>query len=224
VDPALRALGKSKQTQRVRREVTSGVKRKNVDEESEDPNVAGTADAAETPNAHQAYNTRFKGVKRVKMGREIPEGFPYSPHRRGRAPRKSAPAALAPPSRTTTNENGSRKAESVKRNPRGRPRKNLSLQVVSSHSSGIPKAGRPPSSTKQVFDGVVVVKRTHPPKRAELDNTDASHPDPDADAEGDMDGDAEEIVAPHPGELNGLIGVAGENNHSEANQGDSSVP
>jgi hypothetical protein len=81
-----------------------------------------------------------------------------------------------------------------------------------------------------VFDGVVVLKRAHPPnKRVELEEAvTATHPDPeaDADAEGDVDGEAEEIVAPDHGhvELNGLIGVAGEDDHYNSNQGDSSVP
>ena len=226
MDDALTTLEESKQT---RKETTSGVKRKAADEDVvedivEDQEADDVVDVAEAPttlNSHQAYNTRFKGVKRVKLGREIPEGFPYTPHRR--APRKSAPANLGSGSRTktkTTDKNGA--GGGTLKRPRGRPRKNPQLV-----SAGVtPKARRPPTSgMKQVFDGVVVVKRAHPPnKKAELEDTAASHPDPDADAEGEMDGDSEEMVVPDHVELNGLIGVAGENNGFDSNQGDPSVP
>ena len=206
MDDALTTLGESKQT---RKETTSGVKRKATDEDivedQDEDDVVDVAEAPTTSNSHQAYNTRFKGVKRVKLGREIPEGFPYTPHRR--APRKSAPANLGSGSRTKTTDKNGAGGGTLKR-PRGRPRKNP--QLVSTHS---PKARWPPTSKmKQVFDGVVVVKRAHPPnKKAELEDTAASHPDPDADAEGEMDGDSEEMVVPDHVELNGLNGVAGEN-------------
>jgi hypothetical protein len=211
VDNALRTLGELKQTQSDDREMTSGVKRKDTDQdindEDDEEDVDGPPNAAEVPNSHQPYNTRFKGVKRVKLGREVPEGFPYGPWKT-RIPRKSAPTVLGSGSLTKQrDENGAgeEKSDSPKRRPRGRPRKN--------------RTDRPPSSaTKQVFDGVVVTKRAHPPRRAELQNTDATHHDPDADAEGDMDGDAEEIVVPYSVELNGVVGVAFENDHYEPNQ------
>jgi hypothetical protein len=220
VETALTAFEESKQTQRDDRETTSGVKRKdndNVDDiENQEADGAVNADEAPiTPNSHQAYNTRFKGVKRVKMGREVPEGFPYTPHRR-RAPRKSSPTILASGSQTkTTDENGA-----VKR-PRGRPRKH---PVASARSA----VGRPTSPMKQVFDGVVVMKRVHTPKRPELEDAAPKHLDPeadaDADAEGDMDGEAEEIIGPDSLEMNGFIDVADGSDHYDSNQGDPLVP
>jgi hypothetical protein len=237
VDNALITLGKSKQTRKGSRETTSSVKRKASDEnientededkDREDKDVEDADDATNiveaptTPTSHQAYNTRFKGVKRVKMGREYPEGFPYATHRRNKA---SAATNLTSGSQTkTTDENGAGDGMvgSVKR-PRGRPRKNT--QIVSAHSS------RPTTSTmKQVFDGVVVLKRARPPsKRAELQDPQGDRPDPDVDAdvdaEGDVEGDSEEIVAPSHVESNGLIGVEGPNDHQDSNQGDSLCP
>jgi len=226
VETALTAFGESKQTQRDNRETNPSVKRKDSDNgddddddiENQDAEGANNDEAPVTPTSHQAYNTRFKGVKRVKMGREVPEGFPYTPHRRARAPRKSLPTSGS--QTKTADENGA-----VKRNPRGRPRKYP--RVASDHSAVPVTPGRPPtSSTKQVFDGVVVMKRTHSSKKPELEDTVASHVDPDADvdAEGDMDGEAEEIIGPDSLELNGFIGVAGEDDHHDSNQGDPLVP
>lgn len=228
METALTAFGESKQSQKDNRETASGVKRKDNDDDNDDDNenqdsdgAANVDEAPITPNSHQAYNTRFKGVKRVKMGREVPEGFPYTPHRRGRAPKKSSPSILASGSKkTTTDENGA-----VKRNPRGRPRKHP--LVAPAHSAVPVTSGRPTSPMKQVFDGVVVMKRVHPSKKP-LEDTAASHLDPDADAdadaEGDMDGEAEEIIGPDSLELNGFIGVAGESDHYDSNQGDPLVP
>jgi len=220
LDNAIIALGKSKQTRKDSRETSSAVKRRASDENIEDTDdedaedATNVSEAPTTPISHQAYNTRFKGVKRVKMGRDFPAGFPYAPHRRNRT---SAAANLASGSKTDENGAGEVKVDAVKR-PRGRPRKNT--QIVSAQSS------RPPTSkTKQVFDGVVL-KRTRPPSKRE--DTAADRPDldadADADAEGDVEGDSEEIVAPGPVEANGLIGVEGVNDHHDHNQGDSLGP
>jgi len=77
VDAALRTVGKSK---RVQRGPKTSVKRNNVDDEDVDEQDQNSDSAAnDNTNSPQIYNTRFKGVKRVKLGREIPDGFPYTP-------------------------------------------------------------------------------------------------------------------------------------------------
>jgi len=77
---------------------SSGTKRKNHTEDNEGSANVGGADR-ETPQTpatpNQAYNTRYKGFKRVRVGRDIPEGFSYTPQRgRGRPRKLSAPGAL----------------------------------------------------------------------------------------------------------------------------------
>jgi hypothetical protein len=138
-------------------------KRKSTDEHEVTPTLPS-----------QPYNTRFKGVKRVKMARDGPDAF--FPAAAAATPRRKR----APASASTSNGSLPRPR------PRGRPRKH-------------PVVPSPRSPKKQVFDGVVVVKRAHPAKRAavSLDGEGAAVHDPDADAEGEMDEEHDD------GDLNG---------------------
>ena len=181
----------------------------------EDPDTVNAQPQGQTTSDphQQTYNTRFKGVKRVKLAREAPDGFlSASTVTRGRRPRKSAPADLTAVSTAETGVSGP--PPPLQKRPRGRPRKNPLPPVdlaqaspsVATGAPATPGVGRPPASTmKQVFDGVEVVKRS--PKK--VDNAAvASHHDldADADAEGEVDG---EDVWSQPVDLNGVGGQDG---------------
>ena len=219
-----------KLVQDVPNDAPNGVKRSAEDEDED-------ADADEDEDAHgeiddevlnvsasnSAYNTRFKGVKRVKMEREGPELLDRTPQRRRGRPRKSAPAALI---EAGTNKSGTAAVaaaqasgsmvdpqQPVKRR-RGRPRKNPippAPENVSPHKSSATnspsskRSGGPPDSRgRQIFDGVVLPQR---PKKALVavslhpsvsrSGLSPDHHDPDADADGDMDAEAEEAAWVH---------------------------
>lgn len=173
VDSALTTLGKSKGALSVVGEVTLGVKRKGEDEDVDDQNadgqnadgqnadgVAEVAEAPTEPNSHQSYNTRFKGVKRVKLGREVPEGFPYTPQRRGR-PRKSVPSAVS--------------------------RRTMIDTKTKTDWPKNPSSGRPHTS---LFDGVEVVMRSPLKRASLDNAAASHDPDADAegDMDGDVEG------------------------------------
>ena len=95
------AVEETKNSQRTTtREGPSETKRKHTEDESVNDDDADN-ETPQTPTTPQAYNTRYKGVKRVKIWRDVPEGYSYTPLRR--KPRKSAPAVLV--SASGSNEN-----------------------------------------------------------------------------------------------------------------------
>jgi len=221
VDVALKAAAETKLAQDVLNDAPNGAKRSAEDEDEDedadadaDEDAHGEIDEEEeliVMSSNLAYNTRFKGVKRVKMEREGPEVVDRPPQRRRGRPRKSAPAALI---ETGTKKSGSTAAaaqasgsmvdpqQPVKRG-RGRPRKNpippapeTPHKSSPTNSPSSKKSGGPPDSRgRQIFDGVVLPQR---PKKAlvpvSLSGLGPDHHDPDADADGDMDAEAEAEV------------------------------
>lgn len=179
----------------------NGVER-NAEDEDEDDDIGVDDDVPSVSASHLVYNTRFKGVKRVKMEREGPDSVEHTPKRRRRRPKKrEAEANPAHASGSTLDQQ-----QSAKRR-RGRPRKYPASESVSPHKNSISSAGGPPDSRgKQIFDGVVLQQR---PKKALVDVvavavdsrvlalSNPSPHDPDADAEGDMDAEAEEAIWIH---------------------------
>jgi hypothetical protein len=216
VEVALKAAAEMKLAQDVPNDAPNGVKRSAEDDDADaDEDAHGEVDDEEliVIASHLAYNTRFKGVKRVKMEREGPEVLDRPPQRRRGRPRKSAPAALI---QTGTKKTGTADAaaasaqasgsmvdpqQPVKRR-RGRPRKNPippAPENVAPHknspnnSPSSKRSGGPPDSRgRQVFDGVLLPQR---PKKALVavsrSGLSPDHHDPDADADGDMDAEAE---------------------------------
>ncbi|KAF9530657.1 hypothetical protein CPB83DRAFT_850061 [Crepidotus variabilis] len=131
----------------------------------------------------EAYNTRYKGTKRVKMTKQVPDETPAQPKRGRGRPRKSAPAALGTQSsKGQPLSVGLPNGNKTKR-PRGRPPKHA--------ASRAPK--QPRSKVKQVFDGVVLSLRK---KSTVTGIRRGASPHSDADAEGEMDVDAVEVWEP----------------------------
>lgn len=161
-------------------------KRKIPPVDGDDEDAEGDSDNEDT----EGYNTRYKGVKRVKVDGFSPEPMAAKPRRRVSRPRKSAPEGSAVEGRKrgrprkdastlgdqikvskrkeTPLENGDAAGEvisSISRS-RGRPRK-----VVASSNGVQASAQKPRQSTKtnapkskdsgrEVFDGIVLVKRS----------------------------------------------------------------
>lgn len=141
----------------------------------------------------EGYNTRYKGVKRVKVHGERPEpqqkrrvGRPRKSvaseggvegegrRKRGR-PRKDRSSVVEGEQIKVSSSKGKRKSlknrdavmgeviPSISKRPRGRPRKNASgvvgsakIPLQSTSANGAPKSK---DSAREVFDGIVLVKR-----------------------------------------------------------------
>ena len=119
-----------------------------MEQDTED-NVVGRAE--EEDPTDETYNTRYKGVKRVKVHADPPEKSPRKVGRPRGRPRKSAqPMKHHPSDDNDVAETTISDQPKVVKRGRGRPRKNA--------DSGESKNVKP-ASQKQVFDGVVLEKR-----------------------------------------------------------------
>ena len=164
------------------------------DDEDDDGDNYEEEDAEGDSDDDKGYNTRYKGVKRVKVHGFSPERQEPKPKRKVGRPRKSAPEGDVVAverrkrgrPRTTTSvggeqikvskgkgkalENGDAAGEvvmtpSISKRPRGRPRKVVT--TTTAESNGSPKkplhsANNAPMSKdsgREVFDGIVLMKR-----------------------------------------------------------------
>lgn len=141
-------------------------------QETEGNNVEGGED--------ETYNTRYKGVKRVKVRADPPEKTPRKVGR-PRAPRKSAQSIAHHPNDDSDAAEGSSSVQpkSAKRG-RGRPRKS----AVSGESKNVKPA------SKQVFAGVVLEKRN--PTHQAVSELPVEGGEEDGD--GDVDEESEDPV------------------------------
>jgi hypothetical protein len=141
-----------------------------VGKDTEDNDVEG----GEGPSG-ETYNTRYKGVKRVKVRADPPEKSPRKVGRPRGRPRKSAQSIVHHPNDDSdaAEASASDEPKPVKRG-RGRPRKS----AVSGESKNVKPA------SKQVFAGVVLDKR-------KPTNQPANEP-PVEEGEEDGDGEADE--------------------------------
>jgi len=216
------------------------------------PSVDGEEDAeGESDNEDvEGYNTRYKGVKRVKVHGPTPEPPEPKPRRKIGRPRKSLPVTGSagvvevrkrgrPPKNVSVEIRVSKgkgkplgdvvvvgeAIPSISR-PRGRPRKNLIV------NGGAPKSGpakKPLQSTsanapkskdsgKEVFDGIVLVKRSKNGKEKAVGddegNTGGEEPTVNND---EGDGDEEDaVLAAVNGDVNGdLSSLGGSNKENE---------
>jgi len=172
----------------------------NDDDNYEEEDAEGDSDDDENKNGEGYYNTRYKGVKRVKVHGFSPDRQEPKPKRKVGRPRKSAPEGeVAVVERRkrgrprTSNvggeqikvskgkekslENGDAAVgevmttPSISKRPRGRPRK----IVTTAESNGTAKkplhsANNAPMSKdsgREVFDGIVLMKRNKNRKEGE---------------------------------------------------------
>ena len=130
--------------------------------DTEGNNVEGGEDPSD-----ETYNTRYKGVKRVKVRADPPEKLPRKVGRPRVRPRKSAqPVAHHP-----NDDSDASASDHPKPGKRGRGRPRKSAENVK-------------PASKQVFDGVVLEKR-HPTSQAVSEL-------PVEEGEADGDGEVEE--------------------------------
>lgn len=212
------------------------------------PSVDGEEDAeGESDNEDvEGYNTRYKGVKRVKVHGPTPEPPEPKPRRKIGRPRKSLPVTGSggvvevrkrgrPPKNASVEIRVSKgkgkplgdvvvvgeAIPSISR-PRGRPRKNLVVngksgpakKPLQSASANAPKSK---DSGREVFDGIVLVKRSKNGKEkavgADEGNTGGEEPTVNND---EGDGDEEDaVLAAVNGDVNGDLSSLGGSNKGE---------
>ncbi|CAA7258854.1 unnamed protein product [Cyclocybe aegerita] len=178
----------------------------------------------------EGYNTRFKGVKRVRVGPPTPEPSTRpksrSPRKRkqpdnkdqdnsesasaparGRGrPRKSVAETKKSPKAAASTPKKATEGEEPKRG-RGRPRKSGPSESAGKSTAPESKSGR------QVLVGVVLTKRT------------LARVDADADAEGDDEAIEEDaVVAAVNGAVNGDLSSLGGSNKENLPNSDGPVP
>jgi len=167
----------------------------------------------------ETYNTRYKGVKRVKVRADPPEKSSRSSAKVGR-PRGRPPksAALTTPSAIKAKAASISAPNSALKRGRGRPRKSDPTPIK--RGRGRPgksaASGETLSSPKQVFDGVVLQKRNanyqvvgEPPAE-----------EGDEDGEGEVDDESEDVVL---AAINGtgkedLSSLGGSNKENDPNE------
>jgi len=215
-------------------------KRKSPPVDGEDEDAEGVSDNEDT----EGYNTRYKGVKRVKVDGFSPEPTEAKPRRRASRPRKSAPdgSAVEARKRGRPRKDASTLGEQIKvskrkekpvengevipsiSRPRGRPRK-----VVAQSTNGVGESARKPrqstntnapkskDSSREVFDGILLVKRSQNEKeRSVEDDHGGDHGGEAPNDEGD--GSKEDAVlavanGDAHGDLSSLGGSNKENEH-----------
>ncbi|KIM44271.1 hypothetical protein M413DRAFT_443290 [Hebeloma cylindrosporum] len=184
----------------------SSPRKRRISHARRDTDGNDTNEDGEEEPSDETYNTRYKGVKRVKVRADPPVKSSRSPRKaarpRGR-PRKSAQA-------TDDNDDDDAEEEAtasdqppaVKRG-RGRPKK-----------SGASESVKPPSQ-RQVFDGVVLEKRNTPAQPA-------SAPSPAEEGEEDGDGEMEEedltLAAINGNGNEDLSSLGGSNKENDPNE------
>ena len=212
-----------------------------VDDDDDDYDKEENADDDSDNDNKNGYNTRYKGIKRVKVDGFSPEHVEPKPKRKVGRPRKSAPVGDAvvverrkrgrprlsvggdqikvSKGKGKSLENGSAAVgDVVISRPRGRPRK------VVAESNGVPKEGpakkplhsanAPMSkdSGREVFDGIVLVKRNKNRKDEDSVGDDQEHGEaPNEERNGSEDA----VVAAVNGDAQGDLSSLGGSNKGE---------
>lgn len=216
-------------------------KRKSPPVDGDDEDAEGDSDNEDT----EGYNTRYKGVKRVKVHGFSPEPREAKPRRKLGRPRKSAPEGSAVRKRGRPRKDASTLGEQIivsKRKekpvengevipsisrPRGRPRK-----VLAQSTNGVEDSAQKPrqstntnapkskDSAREVFDGILLVKRSkNEQERSVEDDHGGDHggeaPNDEGDgskedtvlavANGDAQGDLSSLGGSNKGEINLLM-------------------
>jgi hypothetical protein len=155
----------------------------------------------------EGYNTRYKGVKRVRVHGYSPEPPEVKPKRKVVRPRKSASAVegrkRGRPRKDvlTLGEQikvSKRKAKSLENGDTVISRPIGRLRKVVAVSNGVPESAKKPRQSvnapksmdngREIFDGIVLVKRSKNGKEKAVGDDDG---DGDGDRDGDGDGDGE---------------------------------
>lgn len=196
------------------------------------PAVDGDEDAeGDSDNDNgEGYNTRYKGVKRVKVHGYSPEPPEIKPKRKSR-PRKSASARGAVEGRKRGRPRkdvsplgeqikvSKRKAKSLENSdtvisrPRGRPRKVVAVSNgVSRSAKKLRQSANAPKSKdsgREIFDGIVLVKRSKNGKEKAVGDDDG-----DGEAPNDERDGAEEdaVLAAVNGDAQGDLSSLGGSN------------
>ncbi|KAF8803959.1 hypothetical protein BYT27DRAFT_7301573 [Phlegmacium glaucopus] len=219
------------------------------------PPVDGEQDAeGDSDNeGEEGYNTRYKGVKRVKVHGPTPEPSAPKPRRKVSRPRKSGVSvgsAVEGRKRGRPRKNVSISAEQIKvsrgkgkplenneaageaipsiSRPRGRPRK------IVTGNGGTPKRGRPKKlrqsvsanapkskdSGREVFDGIVLVKRNKNGKEKAVEDDEGEVANNDGEGltgnNDDADGFEEDaVLAVVNGDAQGDLSSLGGSNKGE---------